>query len=146
MFLNKLKEIRYVGTMEDARQLWLFSYYCRGMSFVDMANLEQSNIEVRDSGEYIKYRRKKTVSTNSRDNGFISIKINDNIWKILEYFRTRPLIGDYLTPIMTKDLEVNLRRFSYFPPVKARAKADNVCSYCDMYGRRDRAIQSLGED
>jgi len=45
MYLNKLKEARYVGTMEDARQLWLFSYYTRGMSFVDMAYLDRSNIQ-----------------------------------------------------------------------------------------------------
>jgi len=105
VYLNSLKEARYIGAKEDARQLWMFSYYCRGMSFVDMAYLEQSNIEVRDNGEYIKYLRKKTILTNTGEDPYILIIIDDNIRQILEYFRTRPLIGDYLTPIISKDLD-----------------------------------------
>mgnify|MGYP002624284034 FL=1 len=38
------------------RDLFLFSLYCRGMAFVDMAFLRMSDI----SGGYITYRRKKT--------------------------------------------------------------------------------------
>lgn len=44
------------GALAVARDLFLFSFYCRGMSFVDMAYLRQENIE----GEVIRYRRRKT--------------------------------------------------------------------------------------
>ena len=33
--------------LERARRIYLFSYYCFGMSFVDMANLTINNIEMR---------------------------------------------------------------------------------------------------
>lgn len=39
-----------------ARDMFLFSFYMRGMSFVDMANLRTSNL----SGGYITYKRRKT--------------------------------------------------------------------------------------
>lgn len=44
------------GPLAVARDLFLFSFYCRGMSFVDMAYLRQGDIE----GDVIRYRRRKT--------------------------------------------------------------------------------------
>ena len=44
------------GSLSVARDLFLFSFYCRGMSFVDMAYLRQCDID----GEVIRYRRRKT--------------------------------------------------------------------------------------
>ena len=44
------------GALAVARDLFLFSFYCRGMSFVDMAYLRQGDIE----GDVIRYRRRKT--------------------------------------------------------------------------------------
>lgn len=44
------------GSLAVARDLFMFSFYCRGMSFVDMAYLRQRDIE----GDVIRYRRRKT--------------------------------------------------------------------------------------
>ena len=43
------------GPLAVARDLFMFSFYCRGMSFVDMAYLRQRDIE----GDVIRYRRRK---------------------------------------------------------------------------------------
>ena len=46
--------------LERARRIYLFSYYCLGMSFVDMANLTTDNLEVLATGTHIVYKRQKT--------------------------------------------------------------------------------------
>ncbi len=59
-----LKDIRRIrdlelplsSSLDYARDLFLFSFYTRGMSFVDMAYLERSSL----SGNVLSYRRKKT--------------------------------------------------------------------------------------
>ena len=42
------------------RNIFLLSYYCQGMSFVDVAHLKKSNILKMESGNYIVYKRQKT--------------------------------------------------------------------------------------
>lgn len=56
--LRKVVASRFPGRNElaVARDLFLFSFYTRGMSFVDMAYLRQSDIQ----GDVIRYRRHKT--------------------------------------------------------------------------------------
>ena len=44
---------------EYARQLFLFSYYCFGMSFIDMAYLTSDNIVSQNGIDYIVYKRHK---------------------------------------------------------------------------------------
>lgn len=112
-YLKKLKQARYTGSKEDARRLWLFSYYCRGMSFVDMAYLTKDNIEIRDKGEYIKYQRRKTRNT-KEEGTYISILITDTIREYLEYFKTRPLIEPYLLPVMSKDLKDEAKQYNHY--------------------------------
>ena len=83
------------------RNLFLFSYYCQGMSFVDVANLTNKNILVYEDGKYITYRRQKTEGKNSK---FIRIKITEQIQIILDWFKIESkLIGDHLTPVVSID-------------------------------------------
>lgn len=49
-------DLSFDGNLEFARDVFLFSFYTRGMSFVDIAYLKRSNIQ----GVYLKYRRRKT--------------------------------------------------------------------------------------
>lgn len=87
--------------LERARRLFLFSYYCFGMSFVDVAHLTQGNIKLLESGEYIVYKRSKTQ--NSKAAKPIKIPITDTIKDLLDWFKQNtPLTGDYLLPVVTK--------------------------------------------
>lgn len=56
--IKRIKEIDLSGksSLEFARDMFLFSFYTRGMSFIDMAYLRKSDV----SGGVLKYRRKKT--------------------------------------------------------------------------------------
>jgi site-specific recombinase XerD len=72
-----------------ARDLFLFSFYMRGMSFVDMANLRKNNIK----NGYIVYARSKTKQT-------LTVKIEDCMQEIISRYE-RQAIDDYLLPVYT---------------------------------------------
>ena len=95
-FENKPKEV--------ARRLFLFSYFCYGMSFIDMANLKKENIMMEGGKEYVVYKRHKTE--HSKNARFIRILMTDELEKMLLWFRENTsLIGNYLLPLVSKDYD-----------------------------------------
>ena len=89
-------------TMEYTRRLFLFSYYCFGISFIDMATLTTQNIEKLETGEHIVYKRQKIK--NQRSVKTIKIPVTETIREILDWFKANtPLVGNYLVPVITKD-------------------------------------------
>ncbi len=56
--IRRIKNLNLRDTpkLDFARDLFMFSFYMRGMSFIDIAYLKKSNL----SGSYITYNRKKT--------------------------------------------------------------------------------------
>jgi len=87
---------------EVARHLFLFSYFCYGMSYIDMANLTKKNIQTEGGKQYIVYKRQKTK--NSKGAKFIRIPINDDLNRLLRWFKENTtLIGEYLLPIVSID-------------------------------------------
>ena len=99
-YIEELKTAE-LGTypLNWCRNLFLFSYYCQGMSFVDIANLTSKNILVFEDGKYIAYRRQKTEGKNSK---IIRIKITGHIQNLLDWFRNETrLIGDHLAPVVS---------------------------------------------
>lgn len=71
---------------EFARDLFLFSFYCRGMPFVDMAYLTENNI----IDGYICYARHKTGQP-------LSIKITQPLWALINKYKKE---GEYILPIL----------------------------------------------
>lgn len=49
-------DLSHTPSLEHARDLFMFSFYTRGMSFVDMAYLKKNNLQ----NGFLSYRRKKT--------------------------------------------------------------------------------------
>lgn len=90
--LRQIKNIdlSYSPNMELARDLFLFSFYTRGMSFIDMAYLKKSDI----SGGILAYRRKKTDKK-------LYIKWESPMQKIVDKYNKTGSI--YLLPIITHD-------------------------------------------
>lgn len=87
---------------EFARRIFLFSYYCLGMSFVDIAHLTHDNIEITENGEYIVYKRQKTQ--NNRESKPIRVPITEALREQLNWFKENTIShGKYLIPIITKD-------------------------------------------
>lgn len=99
--LLKLKETEgQTDNTELARKLFMFSYYCYGISFVDMALLTSKNIINHERGQYIVYKRQKTKSQKNMHP--IQIRITEELQGLLNWFaKETPLVESYLLPIVT---------------------------------------------
>jgi integrase/recombinase XerD len=105
---EKIDTIRKFDVPENT-SLWhtknyfLFSFNCRGMTWVDMANLKLSNI----IDGRIEYVRIKTIRKNSKS---FSIKITPQIQQILDYYILNKKGCDYIFPIVKRDDPVEKRK------------------------------------
>jgi len=101
-YLAKVKaDIQLKEPVQFARLVFLFSYYCYGMSFVDMAHLTPDNIKRLENGQYIVYKRQKTQY--SKKSKSISIKLTDELQTIInELCSIQTSIGNYLLPIVSR--------------------------------------------
>lgn len=77
-------------TVELARDLFMFSFYTRGMSFVDMCYLRKENIK----GETLFYRRKKT-------NQLLEMKIELELKELIDKYADPA--SPYLLPMLRGD-------------------------------------------
>ena len=100
-YLLKIKStVSTSKNSEYARKLFLFSYYCYGMSFVDMAGLTADNIQRLENGQYLVYKRHKTM--NSKSAKAISIKLTETLQTlILELSAIKAPVDNYILPIVT---------------------------------------------
>ena len=73
--------------MQLARDLFLFSFYTRGMSFVDMCYLNKENLQ----GNYLRYKRQKTGQE-------LQIRIEKDLRVLIDRYAS-PL-SDYLLPML----------------------------------------------
>ncbi|MDL2241303.1 site-specific integrase [Bacteroidales bacterium OttesenSCG-928-L03] len=90
------------STLEMTRRLFLFTYYCYGISFMDAALLSKKNIIRYNGGDYIVYKRHKTKEAKKVKP--IQIKITDTIQELLDWFKANTvLIEDYLLPIVSRE-------------------------------------------
>lgn len=78
------------GNLAFPRDLFLFSFYTRGMSFVDMSKLKRENIK----NGVLTYRRSKTKQ-------LLSVKLEPCILAIIEKYALRVVGSNYLLPILT---------------------------------------------
>ena len=89
--INDLKRIKNLNLddpmLEYARDMFLFSFYTRGMAFVDMAYLRKSDV----SGNVLTYRRKKTGQQ-------LTIRWEQSMKEIVERYPSKS--GYYLLPII----------------------------------------------
>ncbi len=89
--IRKIKDCDLAGKpkMAFARDLFLLSFYFRGMAFVDMAYLTRSCL----AGGFVTYRRRKTGQT-------LTIRLTTKMRDIISRHAASRR-GDYLLPILT---------------------------------------------
>ena len=89
--INDLKRIKNLNLddpmLEYARDMFLFSFYTRGMAFVDMAYLRKSDVD----GGLLTYRRKKTGQQ-------LTIRWERSMQEIAQRYPSKS--GYYLLPII----------------------------------------------
>lgn len=90
--LDKVKKIKLLNLTKDpsldfARDMFMISFYLRGMSFIDMAYLKKDNL----CNGYVTYRRRKTGQQ-------LLIKWTKEMQKILDKYPEND--SDYLLPVI----------------------------------------------
>lgn len=98
--IKKIKEIKLDNDLSFARDIFLFSFYTRGMSFIDIAYLKKKNIK---SGMLIYHRRK----TNQQ----LMIKWENCMQRVVEKYSTDD--SEYLFPIIREGSSANEQRREY---------------------------------
>jgi integrase/recombinase XerD len=88
-------ELDFQTPIWHARNYFMFSFFARGMSWVDMAHLKVSDI----ADGRIHYIRKKTMRKSSKE---FNIKINAPIQEILNYYSPNKTKEDYVFPIIRR--------------------------------------------
>ena len=83
-------------TLTFARDLFLFSFYSRGMSMINILHLSHRNLE----GGLLNYRRKKT-------NQYIEMSLTKELSNIIERYRSG---GEYLFPVLRGSSPSELRK------------------------------------
>jgi site-specific recombinase XerD len=83
-------ELSEYPSLQQSRDLFMFSFYTRGMSFIDMANLTRNNL----NNGYIVYSRSKTKQV-------LTIKVEKCIEEIIERYKDSA-IEIYLLPIYSE--------------------------------------------
>lgn len=124
--IAKLKSLKLQpGTwLYLTQQLFLFSYYSRGMNFVDMAYLTWDKV----SDNQIHYTRRKT-------RGQFDIPINDYNGAILQYFKNNYTIpGNYVFPILDFTIHKTLKQQYTRKKTALKAVNDNLKHLAKMIG------------
>lgn len=99
-YIKKIKALNlpYNSPLDYARDMFLMSFYLRGMSFVDMAFLKKSDLK----NGYIRYRRRKTGQ-------LLVIEWRPEMQNILDKYLINPT--QYLLPIIKS--ESKNERYAY---------------------------------
>jgi integrase len=101
-----------------SRDLFLFSFYMRGMAFIDMAFLKKNDIR---SG-ILYYTRQKTGIT-------LSIRLEPCMWEIIRRYASRTSKTEYLLPILSSS-----------DPRKSFCQYQNGLNY---YNRRLKTLSDM---
>jgi len=127
--LDKIGKLRNLtldlgSALHLAQQMFLFSYYSRGMNFIDMSYLTWNDI----SESHISYTRRKT-------GGQFEIPLNDFNFEILNYYKTHNHAkGNYIFPILDLDIHKTLKQQYTRKKTALKAVNDNLKKLALMIG------------
>jgi integrase/recombinase XerD len=116
--ISKLKELTLIpgSALHLAQQMFLFSYYCRGMNFVDMSYLTWRDI----SETHIEYTRRKT-------RGKFEIPLNQYNLQILHYFKeNHNIVGGFVFPVIDLSIHKTLKQQYTRKKTALKAVNDNL--------------------
>lgn len=124
--IGKLRalELEPGSSLHFAQQIFLFSYYSRGMNFIDMTFLKWSDIPE----NIISYVRRKT-------RGKFEIPVNPHIKAILSYFMNNYSIpGGYVFPILNDKIHITPKQKYTRKKTALKAVNDNLKKLAKLIG------------
>lgn len=100
--IRHLRELDLSGkpTLETARDLFLLSFYLRGIPFVDLIRLRKSDL----NRGVLRYRRSKTGS-------LLTVEVEPCAQEILRKYATKASGSIYLLPVLTKEGRGGYRQY-----------------------------------
>lgn len=89
------------GTYQDrSKDFWMFSYFCNGINFRDLAKLKYKNID----GDMLRFIREKTKKTSQGNQTAISCYLTTEAKEIIEKWGNRERKPDnYIFPILSNE-------------------------------------------
>lgn len=98
--IKKIYDYQPIGTIEDrSKNYWLFSYYCNGINFRDIAELKGKNID----GDMLRFVREKTKRTSQGNQSNISCYLIEQAKEIIRKLgNINAGPNDYVFPILSK--------------------------------------------
>ncbi|RZM24755.1 MAG: hypothetical protein EOO88_21740 [Pedobacter sp.] len=122
--VTKLKALclKEGSAMHFAQQICLFSYFCRGMNFIDMTFLRWDNV----TETHIEYKRRKTGSR-------FQIPLNSHSQQILAYFRASHKDNHgYVFPIIDPTIHITTKQQYTRKKTALKAVNDNLKQLAKM--------------
>jgi integrase len=116
--IGKLKQLtlEHGSALHLAQQMFMFSYYSRGMNFVDMTYLKWKDV----SETHIYYVRKKT-------RGQFEIPLNEHNLAILKYFKeSNAVLDGFVFPILNLSIHITLKQQYTRKKTALKAVNDNL--------------------
>ncbi|MDT3403612.1 site-specific integrase [Mucilaginibacter terrae] len=124
--ISKLKKLDLEpdSALHLAQQMFLFSYYSRGMNFIDMSYLTWQDI----SESHINYTRRKT-------GGQFEIPLNEHNKGILDFYRNKNRSkGNFVFPILDLAIHQTLKQQYTRKKTALKAVNDNLKKLAAMIG------------
>ncbi|MEN0054469.1 MAG: site-specific integrase [Mucilaginibacter sp.] len=127
--LDKIAKLRQLSlepgsALHFAQQVFMFSYYSRGMNFIDMTYLKWKDV----SDTHIHYVRKKT-------RGQFEIPLNEHNSRILKYFKENYVIeGGFVFPILNPKIHITLKQQYTRKKTAIKAVNDNLKKLAEKIG------------
>lgn len=124
--ISRLKALELTpgSSLHFAQQVCLFSYYCRGMNFIDITFLKWSNVK-----EFtIDYIRRKTKKR-------FEIPLNEHNKEILTFFSNNNKTGNvYVFPIINLDIHVTAKQQYTRKKTSLKVVNDNLKRLANLIG------------
>ena len=113
--IQRIKDVNLQGkaNLELARDLFLFSFYCRGMAFVDMSYLTKDSIR----NGFLTYNRHKTKQQ-------LTVKWETPMQEIIDKYKSE---GQYILPIIRDNVETEYEQY--------KRMNKNVCRWLKTVGK-----------
>jgi integrase/recombinase XerD len=124
--INKLRKLKLKpgSALHLAQQMFLFSYYSRGMNFIDMSYLTWQDV----SESHLNYTRRKT-------GGQFEIPLNDYNLEIIKFYKSNYCIkGNYVFPILDLAIHKTLKQQYTRKKTALKAVNDNLKKLAAMIG------------